>query len=220
MNILKHITAAALVLACGFAYAQKKSESRPSGMSGFALKFSGIYFATPQQALEAYVGNWVGEQVLSVNGKEIATALVQQTYVPVQGNEPRIIGTGKISMGNLSEPTRCYMSVRGKGLLLEIVTASGAINRYVGVISGEVIEWVPEYFFMAYDYQSDIFYKNERGVGIYSSGRRYVEVPQDNFKGFLDMKSDLTKDDSSLPMEKIKGSNSTQFDIPSLNMQN
>ena len=220
MKILKYILSAAL-LSAGAASAQTDSQFvEITGKSIFTQNNSWKLFAGVEDALNAYVGTWAGLQNIYIEGKEIVQAGIQQSYIPDPNSMvPRLIGTGKIISGAATIPTRSFISVDGDRLLLEIVDENGGVSPYSGFVENGAVIWVPRYFVLTYDYQADSFMRNDRGIVMVSSGRRYVEMPGGDFKGYMEMRGELTKDDNRMDMKKINSTRSTQFSLPKSSLQ-
>ena len=220
MKILKYILSAALLLA-GAASAQTDDQFvEITGKSIFAQNNSWKMFAGLEDALNAYKGSWAGLQNIYVEGREIIQASIQQTYIPDPNSAtPRLIGTGKIISGAATIPTRSFISIDGDRLLLEIIDEDGGVSPYSGFVENGAVIWVPRYFVLTYDYQADSFKRGERGIVMVSSGRRYVEMPSGSFNGYMEMRGELTKDDSRIDMKKINSTRSTQFSLPKSSLQ-
>lgn len=220
MKILKYILSAAL-LSAGAASAQTDSQFvEITGKSVFTQNNSWKMFANIEDALNAYAGSWVGLQNIYIEDKEIVQASIQQTYVPdPNSSSPRLIGTGKIISGAATIPTRSFISIDGDRLLLEIVAEDGGVSPYSGFVEYGAVIWFPRYFVLTYDYQSDSFMRGDRGIIMVSSGRRYVEMPGSGFKGYMEMRGELVKDDNRIDLKKINSTRSTQFSLPKSSLQ-
>lgn len=219
MKFFKCILSAVLLSAGAASVLADSQFVEITGKSIFTQKNSWKLFSGLEDALNAYAGSWVGLQNIYVENKEIVQASIQQTYIPdPHSMVPRLIGTGKIISGAATIPTRSFISIDGDRLLLEIVADDGGISPYSGFVEEGAVIWVPRYFVLTYDYQADSFMKNERGIVMVSNGRRYVEMPG-GFKGFMETRGELTKDDSRIDLKKINSTRSTQFSLPKSSLQ-
>ncbi|MBQ6534739.1 MAG: hypothetical protein IJI37_06165 [Opitutales bacterium] len=172
----------------------------------------------PMQVLEIYSGSWSGTQEISANGQTAATALVEQTYLPSRGAEPRLVGSGKISGMGASIPTRSFMFVENGALRLDVRTQDGRDVPYAGVIDGSSVVWVPLNFFMLYDSQTDTFSNTSEGIVMRSRGVKYVKIPSGNFEGYIEVSCEMRKLKPAYPSQNVRTTGSAKFSAPSAKM--
>ncbi len=195
-----------------FSYSAPMSNKEPDSL--FSRIFCGLFF-NANQVLEAYSGSWSGTQSISTNGTEVASALVEQKYIPMGGDSKRIVGSGKISGMGAVIPTRSVMFIDEKGnLRLDIRTQRDQDVPYIGVIEESSVVWVPLYFFFLYDSQTDEFVNTSEGMTIRSKGLKYVVVPQNNFEGYIELTSNLRRIASSYSADKVKSSHNEKIIFP------
>jgi len=172
----------------------------------------------PMQVLEIYSGSWSGTQEISANGQTAATALVEQTYLPSRGAEPRLVGSGKITGMGASIPTRSFMFIENGELRLDVRTQDGRDVPYVGVIDGSSVVWVPRNFFMLYDSQTDTFSNTSNGIVMRSRGVKYVKIPNGSFEGYIEVVCEMRKLKPAYPSQNVRSTGSAKFSAPSATM--
>lgn len=215
MNTLKKVFAILVaIFAMSVAFAQTPIE-KPK--SNFSMYFSHFFF-TPQSVIEAYKGAWSGTQLLSVGGREIATALVDQNYIPSGGNNNRLVGSGRITGMGTSIPTRSYMYIENDTLCLDIRTQEGRTVHYTGFFSHNKVEWVPRCFFMTFDMQTDEFSETNQGTIITSCEVKYVKIQANGFEGYIQIDCTLRKSESVYAKEKVNTSKNARFAFPKAKM--
>lgn len=214
INLKKIITAVALlaVTAAGLA---------ADSISVFSRENADYWFATPRDAFEAYIGNWTGSETMTAEGREIMKAEVAQSYVPsVSSKLPRLVCSGKIIAKGKSYPTSSYMYLNGDVLELEIVTVEKDIVPYIGVVAKNSVYWTPKYLFYVYDVQKDFFYVGERGIIMSSTSKKYVEMPNGAFAGYIEVGMILQRDNSHFPVKKASNSVRKEFSLSPFGSQN
>ena len=217
MKILKKVIVVVVALfAMSVSFANGLAENQTSL---FANIFKGCTFFSPEQVIDAYKGSWQGTQVMTVNGRQVATALVEQNYIPTDSaGKTRLIGTGKITGMGTSIPTRSYIYVDNGVLRLDIRTQDGENVGYIGIFSDNKIEWVPRYFVMTFDLQIDTFVNSSEGMKISSCGIKYVEIKQSGFEGYIQVDCTFRKSEVVFPKEKVNTSKNAKFVFPSAKM--
>lgn len=103
MNMLKKIFSLSTALLSVFAWSDISAQSvgnipENKNMSMFSQMFSDIVFFSPEDALNAYVGNWSGTQSISVGTREVATSVVEQTTTP-RATARSLSAAAKLSAG-------------------------------------------------------------------------------------------------------------------------
>lgn len=215
MNITKKILfVLATSIIASLAFAQVPQEKVKSTYSMF---FSHLFFS-PQDIIDAYKGAWSGTQLLTVGGREIATALVEQNYIPSGANQSRLVGSGKITGMGTSIPTRSFMYVENGNLCLDIRTQDNRNVQYIGFFSMNKIDWVPRYFFMTYDMQTDIFSETIDGTKLESCEIKYVKIESNGFEGYIQVDCTLRKSESIYRKEKVNTSRNAKFVFPNAKM--
>ncbi len=213
MNLLRKFFLFVVVFcATTFSFSAPTPKNEPNSL--FARIFCGLFF-NANQVLEAYAGAWSGTQSISTNGKEVASALVEQKYIPMGLDSKRIIGSGKISGMGAVIPTRSVMFVDENGnLRLDIRTQRDQDVPYVGVIDGSSVVWIPLYFFSLYDSQTDEFVNTSEGMTIRSKGLKFVSIPQNGFEGYIELTCNLRRVDSAYSADKVKSSYNEKIIFP------
>lgn len=216
MNISKKIFATIFALfAISVLPAKTVAEKK---VSTFSAVFYGCTFFSPEDVIEAYRGAWNGTQIMSVSGNNIATAIVDQNYVSTGDSTKRLVGSGKITGMGTSIPTRSFIYVENGTLCLDIRTQDGRDVPYVGFITDNKIEWVPKYFFMTYDSQTDTFANSSDGVKMHSHGVKYVKIKESGFEGYIQVDCTFRKSETYYKKEKVNTSKNAKFVFPSAKM--
>lgn len=223
MNMLKKIFSLSTALLSVFAWSDISAQSvgnipENKNMSMFSQMFSDIVFFSPEDALNAYVGNWSGTQSISVGTREVATSVVEQNYHPSRDGS-KLVGSGKIIGRGVTIPIRSYMYVENDILYLDIQTTDGIIVPYVGVIDGSKVTWIPKYYFMHYDIQTDSFFNTVDGMRMEMSGLRFVSLPKQGFEGFLETNAALSKSVTNYSVNRVRTNRSAKFVFPNSKMQ-
>jgi hypothetical protein len=196
-------------------FAQEVVEKKKSTFSNL---FYGCTFFSPKDVIQAYTGAWNGTQVMTVQGREIATALVDQNYISSSSNGTRLVGSGKITGMGASIPTRSFMYIENDVLCLDIRTQDGVNVPYIGIFSDNKIDWVPRYFFMTYDIQTDAFFNTIDGLKISSKSMKYVEIKQSGFEGYIQIDCTFRKSEVVYRKEKVNTSKNAKFVFPNAKM--
>lgn len=195
--------AALLFLSMGIGY----------GKSFFSDNFSEIIFKNARDAFEAYVGRWSGSQTLFFDDKELGKGTFEQTCVAKgDGDEMRIISTGKISYGEQSVMTRTSMFIDKGELRVDIYGQDGSVESYFGRVQMNSVIWLPRTLFMKFDYQCDTFFRAEKGVTMVSDGLRFISTPQAT--GFLGTRTVVNKAVGTFDKNQASPFNSAAFGSP------
>ena len=156
--------------------------------------------------------------MMSVDNRNIASAIVDQNYIASGNSTNRLVGSGKITGMGTSIPTRSFIYVKDGVLCLDIRTQDGRDVPYVGFITDNKVEWVPKYFFMTYDSQVDTFTNSSEGIKIYSRGIKYVKIEQSGFEGYIKVDCTFRKIETFYPKEKVNTSKNAKFVFPNAKM--
>ncbi len=210
--LCKCIVVVLALCAVRFSFAEPKLQNESDSL--FVRVFYGVFF-NATQVLEAYSGSWSGSQTISTDGRVVASALVEQKYIPVTSDSKRLIGSGKISgMGSVI-PTRSVMFVDEFGnLRLDIRTQNDQDVPYIGVIDGATVVWVPLHFMYLYDSQTDEFVNTSEGMSIRSKGLKFVSIPQSGFEGYIELNCNIRRNKSAYSVDKVKSSYNEKIVFP------
>ena len=181
--------------------------------SVFRREFADVWLADAESAFNAYVGNWTGAEAVFADGREIMGADVVQSYVPSKNSRtPRLVCSGKIVVKGKSFPTSSYLYITDAGTLeLDIITLEKDTISNVGKVERNSVFWTPKYLFYAFDVQRDSFYLSDRGVSMFCDAKKYVETPDGSFKGYIEVKMTLERDNAAFPKSKMSNSLFRQF---------
>ncbi len=218
MAIVKKIFFAVLSFAiASVAFAKGDSPEQLSSL--FSQVFARTTFFNAKQVLDAYTGNWSGMQSIAVDGREVASALVEQKYIPTEASRARLIGSGKITGMGSSIPIRSIMYIDSFGnLCLDIKTQSSESVEYLGFFDSNKVTWVPKHFFMLYDSQVDEFFYSSDGMRMRSNGVKFVVIKQNNFEGFIEVNCELRRAKSAYSADKVNKTSSSKISFPNVKM--
>lgn len=184
----------------------------PEKISAFSRENADYWLSDARAAFDAYVGNWVGSESMTVDGGEIMRAEVAQSYVPsAASNPPRLVCSGKIVANGRSIPTSSYMYLRGEMLELEIMTVEKDVVAYVGRVERNSVYWTPKYLVYVFDVQRDSFFSSERGLVMSSASKKFVETPDGKFSGYIEVGMVLERDNGYFPASKSSNSARREF---------
>ncbi len=196
----------------GFSPSKNNSQAE---VSKFSTANADIFLKSVDEALEMYVGQWNGVQQVYIYGtdKLLADATVSQRYVRADFNgSERLLGTGIVRVRGKSADIKSIMFKEGKYLVLDVRDDQGGRALYRGRVELNMVLWEPYFLFLNSDSQADGFYKAINGVTMESVGLKYLEIPQNKFKGFFYMCSSLSKIDDNYSPSHVEEQRDILFD--------